>query len=152
MRALLTALPTLASATLAIATPAMAAPDPAFGEWLTDEGLARVAVGPCSYDPSKACGAVTWLKDPVGHPSRDIHNPDPAQRGRPLVGILVVKDMRPEAPGRWSGGRVYEPQTGRTANGRMRALVGNRLEIVGCILVVCDGEIWTRASEGAAGS
>ena len=147
MRALLTA-----AALITAATPALAAPDPAFGEWVTEEGLARVAVGPCSYDPALGCGAVTWLKDPVGHPSRDIHNPDPALRGRPLVGILVVKDMRPEGPGRWFGGKIYEPQTGRTANGRLKALTGDRLQVTGCILVICEGETWTRASQGAAGS
>ena len=147
MRASLTA-----AAALLAATPALAAPDPAFGEWVTQDGLARIAVGPCSYNPALGCGAVTWLKDPVGHPSRDIHNPDPAQRGRSLEGLLVIRDMKPEGPGRWAGGMVYEPQTGRTAKGRMRALVGQRLEVTGCILVICEGETWTRASQGAAGS
>lgn len=138
----------IAAALAAAAGPAFAAADPAIGEWLTEEGLARVAIGPCSTDPGRACGAVTWLKDPVGHPTRDIHNPDRALRGRPLVGMLVIRDMKPQGPGRWSGGTVYDPETGRTADGTLKALSRNRLVVGGCKLVICDSETWTRADQG----
>lgn len=142
---------TFALLAAAIATPALAAPDPAFGEWLTQDGVARVAVAPCSGDPALACGAVTWLKDPVDHPTRDVRNPDAAQRGRPLVGLLVVRNMKNQGPGRWIGGKLYQPQTGRTADGELKAITRNRLEVKGCILFVCETETWTRANEGEAG-
>jgi uncharacterized protein (DUF2147 family) len=147
MRALL-----IVAALLCAATPALAAPDPAFGEWLNEEGLARITIAPCSGDPALACGAVTWLKGAAGVPTRDVHNPDPAQRGKPLLGVLVIRDMKPQGPGRWVGGRVYQPQTGRTANGELKALSRNRLQVKGCILFVCESETFTRADEGAAAS
>jgi uncharacterized protein (DUF2147 family) len=134
-------------AALAAAHPAAAGPDPAVGEWLTEDGMARVAIAPCAGDPAKACGAITWLKDPVGHPSRDVKNPDRSLRGRPLVGVLVIRDMKPEGPGRWSGGKVYDPETGRGGNGRLKALSRNRLEVSGCMLMICDSETWTRVDQ-----
>lgn len=119
-------------------------PDPAFGQWLTEDGMAHVAVAPCAGDPAMACGAVTWLKDPVGHPTRDIHNPKVGLRSRPLVGILVIRDMRPQAPGRWTGGEVYDPESGKTYRGKLKVVSRNRMEVSGCVLGFCDAETWTR--------
>ncbi|HEV2532085.1 DUF2147 domain-containing protein [Phenylobacterium sp.] len=130
--------------TLLAAGPALANQDPAVGQWLTEDGFAHVAIAPCSSDPALVCGAVTWLKDPVGHPNRDIHNPDRSLRDRPLVGVMVIRDMKNEGPGRWTGGRVYDPESGRSYAGRLRAVSRNRLEVDGCVLGVCDSETWTR--------
>jgi uncharacterized protein (DUF2147 family) len=143
MRRAFAALP-VALLLAAAARPAAAGPDPAFGEWLTEDGFAHVAIAPCSYDPAKACGAVTWLKDPVGHPTRDVNNPDRALRSRPLIGVLVVQDMRPQGPGRWVDGKVYDAESGKSYKGRLRVLTRNTLRVDGCVLMVCDGETWTR--------
>ncbi|MDB5441833.1 MAG: hypothetical protein JWP73_209 [Phenylobacterium sp.] len=139
-------LPLAALLTLA-AAPAFAEADPAFGEWLTEDGLAKVAVAPCPQDPSLACGAVTWLKDPVGHPTRDVNNPDRALRGRPLVGVQVIREMKLEAPGRWAGGKVYDAETGKSYNGKLRAVSRNRLQVQGCVLMICQSQAWTRAND-----
>lgn len=119
-------------------------PDPAFGEWLNADGMAHIAIAPCAGDPGKACGAITWLKDPVGHPNRDVNNPDRALRSRPLVGVLVIRQMKPETPGRWTGGEVYDPESGKTYKGSLRIESRNRLRVQGCVLMVCDSETWTR--------
>jgi uncharacterized protein (DUF2147 family) len=137
----------LAAVMASIAAPAFAEADPSFGEWLTEDGFARVAVAPCPQDPSLACGAVTWLKDPVGHPNRDVNNPDRALRGRPLVGVQVVREMRLRAPGRWVGGKVYDPETGKTYDGKLSAVSRNRLQVQGCVLMICESQIWTRSAE-----
>jgi uncharacterized protein (DUF2147 family) len=140
MRALL-----ITALLLATALPARAAPDPAFGEWLNEDGLGRIAVGPCAGHPAEACGAIDWLKDPVGHPSHDVNNPDRALRGRPLVGVLVVRDMKNAGPGRWTGGKLYDPESGKSYDGKLRALSTDRLQVTGCVLFVCESETWRRA-------
>ena len=137
----------LAALMTSLAAPALAEPDPAFGEWLTEDGFAKVAVAPCPQDPSLGCGAVTWLKDPVGHPTRDVNNPDRALRGRPLVGVQVVREMKLQAPGRWVGGKVYDPETGKTYDGKLRAVSRNRLQVQGCVLMICESQDWTRAND-----
>ena len=129
---------------VAAATAARAEPDPAFGEWLNEDGDGRVAIAPCPGAPSLACGAVTWVKDPNDPRARDRKNPDRALRGRPLVGVVVIRDMKNEGPGRWSGGKIYEPDSGRTYDGKMKAISRNRLEVSGCFLMICKGQTWTR--------
>ena len=134
-------------AALAAAGPAAATaepPDAAFGQWLTADGMAHVAIAPCSDNPAHACGAVTWLKDPVGHPTRDINNPDAALRQRPLVGVLVIREMTNQGPGRWVGGKIYDAETGKTYDGKLKALSANRLQVTGCVLMVCQDRTWTR--------
>ena len=57
------------------------------GLWLAQDG-AHVKVGPCG---AALCATIATPKsayDPeTGRPWTDKHNPDPAQRGRPLVGV-----------------------------------------------------------------
>ncbi|MFC3068667.1 DUF2147 domain-containing protein [Phenylobacterium soli] len=139
-------LPALASALALLAPAAMTGADPATGEWLTEDGAAKVAIAPCSYAPARMCGAVTWLQDPVHKPTRDVMNPDKALRGRPLVGLLVVRDMQSAGPGRWTGGKIYDAESGKTYAGKLKALSRNRLQVEGCVLMVCDSETWTRAN------
>ena len=133
------------AAALALLAPAMmAGPDPVSGEWLTEDGAAKVAVAPCSYDPAKYCGAVTWLRDTVHKPTHDVKNPDKALRGRPLVGLLVIRDMRNEGPGRWAGGKIYDAESGKTYAGKLKAISRNKLQVEGCVLMVCEAQTWTR--------
>ena len=127
------------------AAPALAAADPVMGTWLTEDGMGKVEVAPCHTAPALACGAITWLKDPVGHPNHDVNNPDKALRGRPLVGVLVVRDMKNQGPGRWVGGKLYDPKTGKTYAGKLKAAGPGKLNVEGCVLVVCEDETWTRA-------
>jgi uncharacterized protein (DUF2147 family) len=141
MRPLLLA--ALLAAPLALAaapTAALAVPDAAFGEWLNQDGKGRIAMAPCSTDPALACGAISWLKEAA----KDDHNPDPALRGRPLVGVLVVRAMKNQGPGRWAGGKLYDPESGKSYDGRMKVLTGNRMQVTGCILMLCQNQTWTR--------
>jgi uncharacterized protein (DUF2147 family) len=133
----------LATLLAASATPALAAADPAFGEWLNADGAGKITVGPCATNPALACGAITWMKDPAAHP-RDENNPDKALRSRPIIGVLAVRDMKNEGPGRWSGGKLYNPENGKSYNGKMKVLSTNRMEVTGCVLMICESQTWTR--------
>jgi uncharacterized protein (DUF2147 family) len=136
------------AALLALAPAAgRAASETLAGDFLVEDGLAKVAFGPCPAAPALTCGTITWLKDPVGHPTRDVNNPDRSLRGRPLIGLTVVRDMKPDGPGRWSGGRVYDPKTGRSGNGKLRLSADGKLRVEGCVLVICDSEDWVRAPD-----
>lgn len=68
----------------ALASPAFAA-DPVTGDWMLPSGAAKVRIAPCPADRAKMCGHVAWLKTPD---VRDAKNPDPALRGRPVVGMI----------------------------------------------------------------
>lgn len=146
-------LPTSKAATLAAATIAAllagGKPTPAqnaTGLWLTKDRDAKVRVGDCS---GSLCGTIVWLAEPIdkqtGKPVADKMNPDPARRGRPLVGVRIF-GMQPTGPNKWTG-PIYNADDGRTYNGSLELIDANRLKIEGCLgPFLCDHEIWTRTN------
>src|SRR3546814_20312380 len=65
-----------------------AAAAPVEGDWLTADRNAVVRIAPCG---ASLCGVVLRVlaKGP-SVPRTDVHNPDPALRSRPLVGLPVL--------------------------------------------------------------
>ncbi len=129
------------------AGPAFAA-DAVEGDWLTNAG-AKVRVAPCHGQPARLCGEIVWLQTPTtaaGDPQRDINNPDPALRARPIVGMVVLRDFQREASGRWSGGKIYDPKTGKTYDSKMQLNPDGTLKLEGCVAVFCQARTWTRPS------
>jgi hypothetical protein len=63
------------------------------GLWLAQDG-AHVKVGPCGGALCATIAAPRSAVDPeTGRPWTDKNNPDPAQRGRPLVGVAVLSGL-----------------------------------------------------------
>lgn len=121
---------------LALAAPASAAVE---GRWRTPAG-ATVEVAPCGQ---ALCGTIVQAPPAAnGAVPRDMRNPDPALRNRPIVGVRLLSGFRREGE-RWTGGRIYNPQDGRTYRSDLR-LEGNELKVRGCVLVACRTQTWTR--------
>ena len=135
----------LAAAVTLCASAAVAAPDPVVGEWLSQDGAGKIALAPCSSNPALLCGAITWV-DP-SKPQKDIHNPDQSLRTRPIVGVMVVKDMKNQGPGKWGGGKVYDPESGKTYDGKVRAISTDKVHLDGCVLMICKSQTWTRTTQ-----
>jgi uncharacterized protein (DUF2147 family) len=132
------------------AAPALAASDPVFGVWLTADKDGKVRIAPCAADPAQTCGVVIWGRGPKGEDARtltDEKNPEPAKRSRPIVGLQIISEFRHDGEGGWSGGKIYEPQTGRTFKAKMSSAGPNGLKVSGCVLFFCRAESWTRTSD-----
>ncbi|HWP26208.1 MAG TPA: DUF2147 domain-containing protein [Xanthobacteraceae bacterium] len=132
-----------AAIALAAVRAAMAA-DPS-GTWLVEDRKAKVHIAPCGH---ALCGYVAWLAIPIdaksGKPVTDHLNADPAKRSRPILGLMVLIDMRRDGQdGRWHG-RIYNPEDGKTYAGSIE-LIGARLHVRGCLAFLCETKIWTRA-------
>lgn len=126
----------------AIASPALAA-DPVEGLWLVQAGTAKIKVAPCASDQSKMCGQVAWLKQ-AG--AKDANNPDAALRSRPIMGMLMIRDFKSAGPGKWTGGKIYDPNSGKTYGSKITANPDGTLKVEGCISVVCQAQTWKRTS------
>lgn len=109
------------------------------GRWLTDDGSGVVEIAPCH---DALCGRLVAVLDPRA-PTRDINNPDPAKRRRPLVGIAVLTDLARDGD-RWDGGRAYDPKAGRSYRARIRLAADGGLDVTGCLFVLCRTRHWTR--------
>ncbi|MBX3025120.1 DUF2147 domain-containing protein [bacterium] len=86
------------------------------GRWYAEGGAAQIEIAPCG---EALCGTVVWLRSPFdenGCPLTDAQNPDATLRGREIVGLRVLTDLRPDGSGSggWTGGLIYDPTSGRT--------------------------------------
>ena len=82
-------------------------------------------------------------------PRLDVENPDPALRGRELFGLQILYGFRLETADRWSGGRVYDPNSGNTYRGTITLVNDNTLRLRGFIGLSLFGrtEVWTRRKQ-----
>jgi uncharacterized protein (DUF2147 family) len=128
------------------AAPALAAEGPE-GVWLVQDQTARVRIEPCPGQADQICGQVVWLKVPLdaaGQPKRDEHNADAGLRSRPLMGMTLIREFKPAGPGRWQGGKIYDPRSGKTYNSKMQLNPDGTLRVDGCIAMFCTGQSWKR--------
>lgn len=130
------------------AGPALAG-DPAEGVWLSAGGDAKVRIAPCPTQSERLCGTLVWTRDDGDQPEtapRDVNNPDPRLRSRSIIGIELIHDFQREQPGRWTAGKIYDPNSGRTYDSNLRLNPDGTLRVEGCLLRICVGQTWRRAS------
>jgi len=110
------------------------------GEWLVANGDARIRIEPC---PNGLWGVISWTREP----GTDHENPDPAKRDRSMVGVPILRAMKPVRPNRWEG-EVYNAQNGKMYSANISLLSDDVLKIQGCVLggIFCGGENWTRVA------
>lgn len=135
----------LAAAVLAAAAAPAFAADPVEGDWVVQGGSAKVRIAPCAERIERLCGVFTWLKsDKPGKPVLDSSNPDPRLRARTLVGSTFIRDFRRVDAGRWTGGKIYSPEEGKTYDSKMRISPDGTLKLDGCVLFICQAQTWKR--------
>jgi uncharacterized protein (DUF2147 family) len=117
------------------ALPACADPT---GVWRVEDGRAHIRTAICD---NELWGVVSWAQSP----GNDAHNPDPALRNRPMLGVPIIVGMKKVEPNRWEGS-IYNPQNGKTYQGVVTQTKPDELEVEGCVLSgwLCSGQDWTR--------
>ena len=129
-----------------------AAATPIEGIWRVEDGKAHVRVHRCG---EHHCGTVVWLGLPLdddGKPRTDVHNRDPELRDRLILGLQLLRGLSAEPNGRgvWTGGRIYDTETGKIYKCRMRLDDGGLL-LHGYVGIKLFGKSthWTRVPEDA---
>lgn len=122
---------------LILAAPTAALADP-IGKWRVGEGTSHVEIAPCGQ---ALCGTIVWLKDRNG---RDENNPDKALRGRPLLGVEILK-VEPAGAGKWTG-TIYNARDGQTYTAKLTEKSKKLVRIEGCApgAKICGEESWRR--------
>ncbi|WOE76053.1 DUF2147 domain-containing protein [Alterisphingorhabdus coralli] len=130
---------TLASAVLA---PALARPASINGRWLTEEKDSIITISQCG---STVCGKIERIlvQTPDAN-QKDVNNPNPKLRSRPVLGLPVLLNFRPDDT-KWNG-KAYDPKTGRTYTTNITLLKNGKLKVQGCVAIFCQSQYWTRAS------
>lgn len=112
------------------------------GDWQTPGGAVIRAY---------ACGEAACLKvvrmSPNPPSTVDGHNPDKALQTRPICGLEIGTGFKAEDETHLSGGRIYDPVSGKTYKGSM-TLEGDELKLRGYIGISMLGrtENWKRVA------
>ena len=111
------------------------------GRWLTQPrtGVIEISVAADDELQGRIIGGDS--------PNRlDSKNPDPARRSERLLGQLILKQMKYDGSGHWSGGTIYDPDSGRTYSCRFELLEQDRLKVRGFLGLSLLGrtQVWTR--------
>lgn len=124
-----------------------AAPDDGVaGVWLTEKADARIEIAACG---DAVCGSIVWMEKPLddeGNEKLDKNNPDEALRARPILGMPLLIDFKPDGPGQWKDGRIYNPRNGKLYKCTMRLDGADTLRVRGYVGIPLFGQtkVWTR--------
>ena len=126
---------------------AAAPADAILGAWLTDDGASKVEVAAAKAADGSTVynGKIVWLEEPTrdGQPLLDKNNADAAQRGRPIMGLVVLSGFKPGAAG-YGGGTVYSPRAGKAYPADLAVTADGRLELKVKAGLLTKTDYWTR--------
>lgn len=111
-----------------------------YGLWLTEAKDGHVEITDCG--DGTPCGHLVWVDPEKGPTERDERNRNVTLRDRPLIGVPIVWNYSARR-GAWRGGRIYNPEDGKTFRSSMRRLANGTLQVKGCIGPACITNIWT---------
>jgi uncharacterized protein (DUF2147 family) len=127
---------------------AVAAADAALGSvagnWQTEPDDGAVGIVQISVD---AAGAMQGRIVGGNHPGlKDVKNPEPAARDLALRGQLILRDMKYDGGGHWSGGTIYRASNGKTYKCNVTLGADGKLNVRGYIgfSLLGSTQAWTR--------
>ena len=117
------------------------------GTWLSGDGDGWIEITVAGKGLSGVIKGSPNADD--DRPDKDEKNPDPALRDRPLIGLELFGNFSYDGDGRWSGGTIYDPNSGKTYRCVVTLVDTNTLEVLGYIGVPMLGrtETWTRRED-----
>jgi uncharacterized protein (DUF2147 family) len=114
------------------------------GNWQTEPDDGAVGIVQVSVD---AAGTMQGRIVGGNHPGlKDVKNPDPAARNLALRGQVILRDMKYEGNGRWSGGTIYRASNGKTYKCNVTLGSDGKLDVRGYIgfSLLGSTQSWTR--------
>ncbi len=142
----LSTLPVIGVTAFLGAVPASAlSPQDVYGVWRHPDNGSLIQIYPCD---GAICAKVMSVADPN---RKDVNNPDPALRDRPIVGIVIWRHAKETARLQWSGS-AYNPLDGATHYGTLHLTGDTALVVASCNLNVmpCFERTWTKVSPETA--
>ena len=112
------------------------------GYWLTSQSI--VQVKNCDKN---LCATIEQLfvdDDTDPKSIKDSNNKKRSLRERPLIGINLLEEFPSNALGKkvLKNGKIYDPGRGRVFKSNLYLLDDGTLKVEGCLMGICDHEIW----------
>ncbi len=125
------------------------------GQWTTAGNKSRVEITKVADGTFE--GKIVWLSEPnypaddkeAGKPKHDRENSDKSLQSRPILGLSFMKGFKFDGKKEWSGGLLYDPESGKTYKGKIWLEDDGTLGMRGFIGISLLGrtEKWTRYTE-----
>jgi len=112
------------------------------GKWNASDGEAVVEM---YQSKGTYSGKIIWLKNGKnsdGTDKTDSKNPDKSKRNKTIKGLNIVSGLKYDGS-EWDGGKVYDPESGRTYKCSVR-LEGGKLKLKGKWGPFSRTQTWTR--------
>jgi uncharacterized protein (DUF2147 family) len=121
------------------------------GIWWNKDKDAKIKIY-SSY--GKYFGQIHFLKEPIdtvtNKPKLDKNNPNAAERTRPIMGLLILKNLEWDADDQeWDDGDIYDPKSGNTYSLTCTLKDKNTMELRGYIGISLLGrtDVWVRTDD-----
>jgi uncharacterized protein (DUF2147 family) len=101
------------------------------GVWESEEKNLLVQI---TKEKGHYVGTMTFFLCPTETIMRtkiDVENPDPALVGRKLLGLKLLEKLSYEGDNVWGGGKIYDPNSGRTYEARIQLITSNSVVVRG---------------------
>jgi uncharacterized protein (DUF2147 family) len=111
------------------------------GTWRVTDNTTDIEIVPCG---DALCGMVAWTDNPD---QKDNKNPDGSKRNRPVLGITILQNMKPDGD-KWVGS-VYNARDGHTYEAKIWMRGEDALRLEGCLPggMICGGQNWSRIAQ-----
>ncbi len=119
--------------------PSEAAAAEPYGVWRHPDNGSLVRMYECG---SGLCAKIIKVQDSG---RKDVNNPDPEKRSRPVEGVVIMNGAQKTGQDTWEG-QLYNTQNGKTYTGVITVQGPKTLELEGCVLggLLCQGVTWSR--------
>lgn len=119
----------------------------ATGRWKTidnETGKAKSIVEISRAPNGSLNGRIVELLNPSKpNPACDKCKDD--RKGKPITGMEIIRNMKPDGANAWSGGTILKPDEGKVYKSKMQLLEGGKkLEVSGCVAFICKEQVWVR--------
>lgn len=123
----------------AIPAVALAAAEDAIGTWKDADTGGITEIYSC---PGGICIKIVT---PSKGREKDDNNPDPALKGRPMAGAVIMSGAAKDTADRWKG-KIYNSEDGKTYSGYVTVKSKDEVKLEGCVLsILCKSHTWRRA-------
>jgi len=68
-----------------------------------------------------------------------------ANKGKPVKGMTILWNLKPDGQNAWAGGTILDPANGKTYKSKAELQAGGKkLDVSGCIAFICRAQTWVR--------
>jgi len=133
---------------LVMAAMSASAADSAVGRWKTIDdktGKVKSIVEISQAANGTLSGKVVEILQSDRGPNPVCDKCDGANKNKPVKGMTILWNLKPDGARNWSGGTVLDPANGKTYKSKVELHAdGKKLDMSGCVAFICRAQTWVR--------